>query len=400
MDVTVNDRLLKLGYTLYNQYGPTETTVDALSSKCSRGSVTLGQPVANTCCFIVDRCHNLLPVGAVGELMISGAGVARGYLNRPQLTGEKFSENPFLPGQRWYRTGDLAQWLPGGDILFYGRMDHQVKIRGYRVELGEIENRLMAHPAIKEAVVTAEKKEMTQGRENRFLIAYFVPIDNPDVVDPVQSLGKELKSYLAKLLPFYMVPAHFVPVDKIPRTPSGKVDIQVLKQSGTPLDSGTSFAPLKDNLQRRIAEIWKEILAVEQVGALDNFFDLGGNSLSILQLNRKLREAFKRDIPVIKLFRYPTVSALAAYINSAGADEGMSLTGSSPGRMQKRQVSKDRDMAVIGMACRFPGAGNIHEYWELLKNGIEAISFYHQDELEQFGISEWHIFNEIPLLLI
>jgi amino acid adenylation domain-containing protein len=198
---------------IYNMYGPTETTVwSTVSDLTMKNSIDIGKPITNTQIYIVDENNNIVPKGFEGELCIGGAGLARGYLKRPKLTADKFISNPFVPGERIYKTGDLARWLPDGNIEYLGRMDNQVKIRGYRVELGEIESHLLKYKSIKQAVVTANN-----GKENvAYLCAFFTTDEEMEISD--------LRNYLSESLPDYMVPSYFIRLDSLPQTPNGKVD--------------------------------------------------------------------------------------------------------------------------------------------------------------------------------
>ncbi|MCP4220512.1 MAG: amino acid adenylation domain-containing protein, partial [bacterium] len=287
----LKDRFLDKGYRLYNSYGPTETTVDALLDKCSDKGVSLGKPMDNASVYILDKTgRHLLPIGINGELCISGLGVARGYLNNPELTAEKFIPNPYvssmsLPDTLIYRTGDLARRLPDGNIEFSGRIDNQVKVRGFRIELGEIESRLLALGEIKEAVVSA--KEEADG--SKYLCAYIVKREAVGNIGRYRggvghnSKGPEdfsgIKEKLAAELPEYMVPAHFVCLDKMPLTPGGKLDKKALPEPE--IAAGKDYIAPRTELEKKLVEIWAEILNSETsvIGINANFFDMGGHSL-------------------------------------------------------------------------------------------------------------------------
>lgn len=347
---------------LENIYGPTEAAVYASRYSLSRwsghGPVPIGKPMQNMNILILDRHGFLSPIGVPGELNISGAGVARGYLNNPELTARVFYKS--------YKTGDLARWLPSGNIEYLGRLDHQVKIRGFRVELGEIENRLLAHEDIKEAVVIV--KEVT-GKENR-LHACIVSGKTFDLT--------ELRDFLAKELPGYMIPAHFVQLEKIPLTPSGKVDRTVLAESGNLLGTGLPYVSPGNELEKSIAAVWKELLQLEKVGVNDNFFDIGGNSLSMIRLNGRLKKLLKKDIPMVTLFNYPTITSLARHLSGEPVVE-------EPVEQAEVRETKP-EIAVIGMSGRFPGAQNIGEFWGNIKNGVESITFFSPEELSRMGV--------------
>ncbi|MCP4148916.1 MAG: amino acid adenylation domain-containing protein, partial [bacterium] len=309
LEDSLKAQLLSLGYEVYNNYGPTEVTVDALSAKCGETKVNLGTPISNSRAYMLSIDNRLLPIGVPGELCISGAGIARGYLNNPELTSEKFAVNPFVEGQGIYRTGDLARWLPDGTVDFLGRIDYQVKIRGFRIELGEIERQLNKQPEIKDAVViTRENKN-----DERFLIALVISEDELDV--------PKLKNKLSKDLPHYMLPMKFIRMEDFPKTPSGKIDRKTLEQSaGLQEQTEVTYVEPKTDMEKLIADIWKETLAVEKVGIDDNFFELGGNSLNIAQLSHKLKEKLKKDITVVTLFDNPTINLFLQYIDESEND--------------------------------------------------------------------------------
>ncbi|MCP5102654.1 MAG: amino acid adenylation domain-containing protein [bacterium] len=340
-------------YRLVNNYGPTENTVVAtcFPMDANYRNIPIGKPISNSRVTIVDSYDRLQPVGVPGELCISGAGLARGYLNRPELTiksfvgvqGAVFQKSPLAAGAsmlldpiarpgifptqrnasqaligstrrvpaggRLYKTGDLARWLPDGNIEFLGRMDTQVKVRGYRIELGEIENQLLTHKEIEAAVVVA-KSDPRGGNEN-YLCAYFVPGDAGGQ-GPEETL---LKEYLSRTLPHYMVPASFVTLERMPLTASGKVDRKsLLNRKETRPGTRAAYVAPGTYMETLIADTWKEVLRLEEVGIHDNFFDLGGNSFDIIKVNSQLQAALEKEFPVVKMFKYPTVSTLANYL--------------------------------------------------------------------------------------
>jgi amino acid adenylation domain-containing protein len=297
---------------LFNVYGPTEATIDSTCWLCPAGSdrsaIPIGRPIPNVRTYVVDDALRPLPIGAAGELLIGGVGVARGYLNRPALTAEKFVPDPFsaAPGARLYKTGDLARYLPDGNIEFLGRADHQVKIRGFRIELGEIEAVLGQHPAVREAVVAA--RDDTPG-ETR-LVAY--------VVAEPPLAAHDLRSFLKEKLPEHMVPAVFVPLDALLLTPTGKVDRRALPAPDrTRPEFEPAFVAPRTPTEELTAEIWTELLGVEPVGIHDNFFDLGGHSLLATQVVSRVRDTFQVEIPLRRLFEEPTVASLAESIEVA-----------------------------------------------------------------------------------
>ncbi|AEI41578.1 non-ribosomal peptide synthetase [Paenibacillus mucilaginosus] len=295
---------------VYNVYGPTETTIWSTVKRMETGAarLTIGKPIGNTQIYMVDAQDQLTPVGVPGHMCIAGDGVTRGYLGRPELTAEKFVDNPFVPGTRMYKTGDLARWLPSGEIEFLGRMDNQVKIRGYRIELGEIEHRLAGHAAVKEAVVTARTDESGQP----YLCAYFVGLSGP-----VEK--GELKGHLKAGLPEYMIPAYFVQLEEIPLTSNGKVNRKALPAPDeSALVTGGYEAP-QTAVEETLAAIWSRVLGVAQVGIHDSFFDLGGHSLKATLLMSGIHQKLQVEVPLQELFRRPTIRELAGYIETAGA---------------------------------------------------------------------------------
>lgn len=297
-----------------NAYGPTEATITTTiyepennDEKNLMSSVPIGRPIANTCVYVLDKYLCPVPIGVSGELYIGGVNLARGYLGQPALTAERFIPNPFSDASdRLYKTGDLVRYLPDGTLEFLGRIDQQIKIRGYRVELEEIEVALNHHPAIRQALVLFHSNTS----ENYQLVAYFVPQE-------AQILStSELRSFLKKQLPEYMIPSVFLPLQEFPLTSNNKVDRQAL-----PLPTHSNqvlemiHEPPKTKLEQTIAEIWQEALNIEAVGINDNFFDLGGHSLLIVRVHAELQKKLQKEITIIDFFQNPTVKLLAEYIN-------------------------------------------------------------------------------------
>ena len=295
----------------YNVYGPTEATVDTLvcGIHAAENIPVLGKPIANVQVYLLDAHLNPVPVGVPGELYIAGHGLARGYLNRPGQTAEKFLPNPFAadPGERMYRSGDLARRLPDGSIAYLGRLDDQVKIRGFRIELGEIEAALEAQSGVHETVVLA--REDVPG--DRRLVAYVVPHDAAGAADPAR-----LRAALSKSLPHYMVPAHFVMLDRMPLTPRGKIDRRALPAPDMSRHEAGFVAP-RSATESLLADIIAAVLGLDQVGIDDNFFALGGHSLLATQVISRLRATFQTELPLRALFEAPTVAGLAHRLDLA-----------------------------------------------------------------------------------
>ncbi|HEY0546553.1 MAG TPA: amino acid adenylation domain-containing protein [Pyrinomonadaceae bacterium] len=324
------------GRSFFNAYGPTESTVCASLRKCEasdeRRAPSIGRPIANMEIYILDRRGNPVPVGVPGELYIGGAGLARGYHNRPALTAEKFVPHPFSrePGARLYRTGDLVRYLPEGDIEFLGRMDFQVKVRGFRIELEEIESVLNGHPSVRQNVVVT--REDTPGEKR--LIAYVVTDGQPLTVE-------QLRGYLKEKLPAYMIPSVFLVLKNFPLTPSGKIDRKALPApDGSRLQLAAEFVGPQTDIERELSAIWQEALRVERVGTHDNFFDLGGHSLLMLKVHGRLQARLDRELSLMSLFKYPTVSALARYLSDE-EDEPPAVRQSLD-RAQKQRAALER----------------------------------------------------------
>jgi amino acid adenylation domain-containing protein len=306
---------------LINGYGPTESTTFACCYPIPRDlapssvSIPIGRPIANTRIYILDPNLQPVPIGAIGELYIGGDGLARGYVNLPELTQEKFIPDPFAPGGRLYKTGDLARYLPEGEIEFIGRADNQVKIRGFRIEPGEIETVLRQHPWIKDgAIVVGENR-----RREKYLLAYVVASAGPNLAPA------ELRSYLKKTLPDYMVPQKFIFLDKLPLNPNGKLDRKALPD---PLAARTSRPDAavtntrgRDEIEEGLLEIWAKLLRRQAVSRTDNFFDLGGHSLLATNLLAQVRRRFDRQLSVAQLFQAPTIEQLAELLRTPGVGE-------------------------------------------------------------------------------
>jgi amino acid adenylation domain-containing protein/thioester reductase-like protein len=313
---------------IFNLYGPTEDTTYSTVALMEKGTSELpsiGRPISQTQIYLLDAHLNPVPTGAEGEIYISGAGLARGYLNRPELTAEKFIPNPLSqePGQeRLYKTGDLAAYMPNGELKFFGRIDHQVKIRGFRVELGEIEALLNKSLGIQQAVVVA--RDDTMG--NKRLVAYIVPNSSAKV--PLQQVtARILRSLLKQKLPEYMLPSAFVQLDELPLTLNGKVDRRALPvPQWTRMEAGAYVAP-RTPVEIQLAEIWNRLLEAEQIGTYDNFCELGGNSLLAIQLLYQVNEAFQIELPLSKFLENPTIAGLAQTIDALwGAETSTTAT--------------------------------------------------------------------------
>ncbi|MCW8061226.1 amino acid adenylation domain-containing protein, partial [Agrobacterium tumefaciens] len=291
---------------LINEYGPTETVVGCIvhtvrESDSQTGDVLIGRPIANTRILALDHEGRLSPLGAVGEICIGGAGLARGYLSRPDLTAERFVPDPSGNGERLYRSGDLARRLADGSLEYLGRADDQVKIRGYRIELGEIQAALIAHPQVREAAVIA----LDDHHGGKRLAAYVVP-----ATEGPGSLEEDLRAHLADRLPAYMVPGAVVFLDAMPLTVNGKLDRRALPEPET--SSSRIYVTPATPMEKRLARIWHDVLRIDAVGALDNFFERGGHSLVAVRVLWRIRQDLHRDIQLRLIFETPVLRDLAA----------------------------------------------------------------------------------------
>ncbi len=297
---------------LINGYGPTENTTFTCCypiKELAKGSqsVPIGRPINNTTVYILDRYLQPVPIGVPGELYVVGDGLARGYLNQPELTEKVFVNNPFAENEKMYKTGDLARWLPDGNIEFWGRLDDQLKIRGFRIEPGEIENHLLAHPEIRETVVVP----YMDSRGLKDLAAY--------IVGEREFSSTELREYITAELPEYMVPTYFVQLPEMPLNINGKIDRQALPEPVKTLLQTGYVAPT-NQLEESLVEIWSEVLGVEQIGITDNFYEIGGNSLKATYLVSRIYQEFDVNIPIREIFRRQTVSGIAEFL--AAAEKG------------------------------------------------------------------------------
>jgi amino acid adenylation domain-containing protein len=380
------------GLGVLNHYGPTEATVGVLTWPVAErvagaASVPLGRPLPQARVYVLDHRLQPLPAGVPGELAIGGDSLARGYHREPATTAERFVPDPFAgrPGARLYRTGDRARQLPDGAVEFLGRLDHQVKIRGFRVEPAEIEVALARVAGVREAVVMT--RPGADGSPE--LVAWIAGERLPEPAALREALRGEL--------PLYMIPAAFVPLTSLPLTANGKVDRQALpapeRRSAVPAAPppatvperrAPAAAPPSSPLAQQIAAIWREVLGCEEVGLHDNFFDLGGHSLLLIRVRRRLHRELGHATTVLDLFRHPTVSALAAHLGGTPMEVAASAPAPAgphpaPPSLQSPPAQDTpagrQGIAVIGLAGRFPGAANVRQLWENLCRGVESITF-------------------------
>ncbi|EPX59029.1 Long-chain-fatty-acid--CoA ligase [Cystobacter fuscus DSM 2262] len=353
------------GRRLINGYGPTETTTFACCHRMERPeqvgeSVSIGRPIANTTAYVVDTAGELVPMGVAGELWIGGEGVGRGYWNRPELTAARFLGNPWGPG-RLYRTGDRVRWRADGTLEYLGRIDFQVKLRGFRIEPGEVEAVLRRHPEVRDAVVLVREEPPGDKR----LVAYVAT-----AAHEAPSNRENLRQYLHRQLPDYMVPSAFVPLPTLPLTPNGKVDRRALPAPEVPVTG--PVVPPRDRLELMLSELWREALHVPNVGVTQNFFELGGHSLLALGLMTRIERQLGRRLPVASLFTHPTIEQLATLLRQ----ERIGRDGNSPLVPLRTEGSRPP------LFCVHPIGGSVLGYGTLVRHldvdqpvyGLEAPS--------------------------
>ncbi|MDF5723734.1 MAG: amino acid adenylation domain-containing protein [Rhizonema sp. PD37] len=381
----VDDRLRshKLGKPplLINGYGPSEATVQVTTCKLSelvaentQLQLPIGRPISNVQTYILDKYLQPVPIGIAGELYIGGVCLARGYFNYPELTAEKFIQNPFQNSRgekedqssnsdRLYKTGDLARYLPDGNIEFLGRSDTQVKIRGFRIELGEIEAILSQHPQVQETTVIV--REDNPG--NKRLVGYIVAKQKPPRTD-------QLRRFLKQKLPDYMVPSAFVMLDALPVTVNNKVDHRALPTPDSGLSIKASFIAPRNSLELQLLQVWEEVLNVHPIGVRDNFFDLGGHSLLAISLMARIQQQFGKNLPLVLLFQQATVEHLSSFLREQTDSPSWSTLVPLQPKGSKRPFF-----------CIHPGGGTVLWYRDLARHLSPDQPFY---GLESQGLDE------------
>ncbi|MCG8584747.1 MAG: amino acid adenylation domain-containing protein, partial [Pirellulales bacterium] len=376
------------GTQLINGYGPTESTTFTTCYRIPQqlaadlDSIPIGRPIGNTKVYVLDENCQPVPIGEAGELYIGGDGLATGYLNRPELTAERFVADPFKKDSdaRLYRTGDLCRWLADGNLEFIRRVDDQIKLRGYRIELGEIEAHLVENSLVSQAAVAVREDRPGEKR----LVAYVVPRRD------AEATTSALREFLSASLPDYMLPATFVSLPELPLTPNGKIDRDALPSPdrSRPALSAPYVEP-GSVIERRIARVWRDILGLDRVGVVDNFFDLGGDSLQLVRVANELADVLPAKNSTTPLFEHPTIRSLADSLHDAGsAGDAPSTTTAVVERTPHRRSSKTGPIAIVGMAGRFPGADNLQQFWQNITRGVESITQLTDEQLRASGISE------------
>ncbi|MFF2089443.1 amino acid adenylation domain-containing protein [Paenibacillus sp. NPDC058174] len=388
------------GARLFNLYGPTETTVWTSIREVTEGDdITIGTPIEGSVMMVLDEELKLQPTGVTGEICIGGPGVGRGYLSHPEWDAA-FVPNPYAPGERMYRTGDLGRRLENGEFAYAGRRDFQVKIRGHRIEIGEIEQLLLRHEQVRETVVTAFEEE-----DGEYALCAYVVMRMQTGADAEQGGGAglsgplivQLREYLGDKLPSYMVPAFIVVLDDIPLTPTGKIDRRALPAPG-PADAGTrELVPLSTDTERKLAEIWKELLGTDVISAKDSFFELGGHSLKAAGMVSRIAERFGVQMPLRDIFMNPTLEGLAAHLDTSDTMEAARIPRQPEreyypmSRAQRRQymmgmISNEAKMYHVPFAVHMQGKLDVERleeaFLEMIRRHESLRTTFHHEEDE------------------
>ncbi len=385
----------KRGYDFNNCYGPTECTVYTTFFPVDKmhANIPIGKPLANTKVYILDRFGNLMPEGYPGELCVSGVCLSRGYLNRPEVTAEKFIANPFEKGERLYKTGDLTRWLPDGNIEYIGRIDNQVKLRGFRIELGEIEMEIMKVKGIKNTAVT-----VVSDGDNKSICAYIVA-DGEITPDA-------LKKEISQNLPEFMIPNYIVRLDEMPVNASGKIDRKALPAPHIQYESKSEFVTPEGETEEKLAALWKETLALDNISAMDNFFKIGGHSLKAVILQAKIERDFKLRLSIKKIFDLPSLRQMAAYIASAScakdpagtiqaepaavtgpagkAEKSVARGAGSPNYVKPEKGVEERLVKIWEEVLDLKGVGAQDNFFAIGGHSIKVVSMQYKIEKE-FG---------------
>lgn len=363
---------------LWNMYGPTETTIWSATERItSAEKISIGASIANTQFYVVDAGMHPVAAGASGELLIGGSGLADGYLNQPELTRKQFIADAFSgdPDARLYRTGDEVRLRADGTVEFLGRLDDQVKVRGFRIELTEIEASLGRIEGIQRAIVVLREF----GASEKQLVAYYTGRDGLS--------ADALAQRLRQVLPEYMIPGTYIHVDKFPLTPNGKIDRKALPPpASSRRNLAQDYVAAATSAEKKLTELWKEILQIEPIGIDDNFFDLGGTSVTAARMVGLYEARYGRKMPVVSVFEHPTIAQFARFLEQE-AKPAAPVRPSDGNHTHPRSSTKSTEaahagrVAIIGMVGRFPGADNLTELWRNLINSVESISFFTPEEL-------------------
>ncbi|GAA3625087.1 non-ribosomal peptide synthetase [Flavivirga jejuensis] len=393
------------GRVFLNAYGPTEYTVCAsISEPLNKNQrPDIGRPIRNTRLYVLDNNMHPVPVGIPGELYIAGIGLARGYLNKKELTNKLFVKDPFVlqKNEKMYKTGDLVRFNKNGKLEFLGRIDNQVKVRGVRLELGEIENCLDSHQLIKTNAVVLQESS-----GNKQLIAYYVLKHSKKPIDSL-SFQIELKDYLRKILPKYMIPHLFIRLDGLPLNPNGKIDKKKLENDLLlSKKREKSIKPLSQ-LEEKVFDLWKETLKIKEVGLQEGFFEVGGDSISAVIVADKISHWTGANFSVTDLFKYNNIKNISQYLSTLKVSseflpakkKQIERSEKTDNSIEKKQSSRKATLddqpeyykdsiAIIGISCQVPGAKDKSQFWENLCKGQESIKFHSAEELSDFGLDD------------
>ncbi|MFJ6208614.1 amino acid adenylation domain-containing protein [Lysinibacillus sp. NPDC092081] len=385
--------------TSWNMFGPTETTIWSTIHEINKEEpISIGKPIGNTQIYILDKHLKLAPIGITGELCISGDGVAKGYLNNPNLTAKKFIDNPYNPGTKLYKTGDLARWLPNGNIQYVGRTDDQVKIRGYRIELKDIESHLNSHQDIENSVVVVKEY-----KGSKRLVAFYIRVKNGTDIDKRKKVliqSEVLRNYLKAKLPGYMIPVVYIELKTFPLTPNGKVDRKELMNYGFSSNTEGKTLHPQSKIEEEVLKIWKSVLCQNNINVTDNFFEVGGDSLLAVNVSERIKEHLNCDFNVTLLFKYPNIKEISNFIVETKESNILLIEQVEDIKtIDRRCDDKPFDeeiypdyyqdsIAIIGISCSFPGAKNHMEFWKNLTKGQESSKFFTKDELDQMNYSK------------
>ncbi|WP_394836552.1 amino acid adenylation domain-containing protein [Pendulispora rubella] len=365
--------------SVINMYGPTETCVWSSTWEVRDEAISLGEPVLNTTFYVLDRHGQRVPKGSLGELWIGGLGVARGYLGRDELTRERFVPDPLLKQGmqgRMYRTGDTVRYRADGSMEFCGRADAQIKLRGHRIELGEIESVASEHASVLECAAVVRRDREDDPR----LCLYWVLAQGRDAA----TAERELTVHLGKRLPVYMVPSQFVRMDELPHTPNKKVDRNALLRLAAPelaRPVAVAASAAGDTTERLVHDAWAQVLGVATIDRDRGFFEIGGTSMTALSAHQIICKALGREFPLTTMFRYPTVRKLTGFLQG---ETGAPL-------VEENRVTGTHGsgaIAIVGLSGRFPGAPNLDTFWNNLRNGVESIVRFTDEELRQAGVTD------------
>ncbi len=345
---------------IYNMYGPTETTVwSTIGELTDKNHIDVGYPIANTQVYVVNQSKQLQPIGIPGELCIAGDGLSNGYLYRDDITYERFVQNPFQPNEKMYRTGDLAKWNIEGCLEILGRMDSQVKVRGFRVELGEIETWLLKYEGIKAAAATVKTRE-----NESYIAAYYVAEEEIPADD--------IRNFLSKQLTDYMMPSYYCRLSALPYTPNGKIDRNNLPEIVDETAITKQLVKLSNynnEIEREIAQLWSTVIERQNINIWDNFFDVGGTSISLIKLHSELEQKYPNTLTVTDLFEHTTIEKMAKAISNKLYGEAAATKEIT----KKLENSEGQDIAIIGVSSQLPGGMDTNLFWDKLKRGTDLI---------------------------